>query len=106
MLEILALLAAQYESTEHSIRDASPAEMLAFLLDAGASARPRWLAKREFPLGDYRYPGGPARRQHGERRQTRQVLPFVPAVFIAEPASQPPFLLGRELAPDARQANP
>ena len=27
-------LVAQYESTEHSIHDASPAEMLAFLLDA------------------------------------------------------------------------
>jgi HTH-type transcriptional regulator/antitoxin HigA len=34
LLEILSLLVAQYESTEHSIRDASPAEMLAFLLDA------------------------------------------------------------------------
>jgi hypothetical protein len=31
LLEILSLLVAQYESTEHSIRDASPSEMLAFL---------------------------------------------------------------------------
>ncbi|MCY2988727.1 MAG: hypothetical protein NTY19_12780 [Planctomycetota bacterium] len=31
LLEILSLLVAQYESTEHSIRDASPAEMLAKL---------------------------------------------------------------------------
>jgi len=34
LLEILSLLVAQYESIECPIRDASPAEMLAFLIDA------------------------------------------------------------------------
>lgn len=34
LLEILSLLVAQYESTEYPIRDASPAEILSFLIDA------------------------------------------------------------------------
>jgi len=65
LLEILSLLVAQYESTEHSIRDASPAEMLAFLLDARgvSTANVAKLAK---------------------------YFHVSPAVFIAEPASQPP----------------
>ncbi len=65
LLEILSLLVAQYESTAHSIRDASPAEMLAFLLDARgvSTANVAKLAK---------------------------YFHVSPAVFIAEPASQPP----------------
>ncbi len=91
LLEILSLLVAQYESTGHAIRDASPAEMLAFLLDARGVSNAAVARETGIPrsvITDI---------LAGRRSvSTANVAKFAkyfhvsPAVFIAEPASQPP----------------
>ena len=91
LLEILSLLVAQYESTEHSIRDASPAEMLAFLLDARGVSNAAVARETGIPrsvITDIL-----AGRRNVSTANVAKLAKYFhlsPAVFIAEPASQPP----------------
>ena len=91
LLEILSLLVAQYESAEHSIRDASPAEMLAFLIDARGVSNAAVARETRIPrsvITDIL-----AGRRGVSTANVAKLAKYFhvsPAVFIAEPASQPP----------------
>ena len=91
LLEILSLLVAQYESTEHAIRDASPAEMLAFLIDARGVSNAAVARETRIPrsvITDIL-----AGRRSVSTANVAKFAKFFhvsPAVFIADPASQPP----------------
>ena len=91
LLEILSLLVAQYESTEHAIRDASPAEMLAFLIDARGVSNAAVARETGIPrsvITDIL-----AGRRNISTANVAKLAAYFhvsPAVFIAEPTPQPP----------------
>ena len=91
LLEILSLLVAQYESTEHSIRDASPAEMLAFLIDARGVSNAAVAREAGIPrsvITDIL-----AGRRNISTANVAKLAKYFhvsPAVFIAEPTPQLP----------------
>jgi HTH-type transcriptional regulator / antitoxin HigA len=91
VLEILSLLVAQYESTEHSIRDASPAEMLAFLIDARGVTNAA--VARETGIPRSMITDILAGRRNISTANVAKFAKFLhvsPAVFIAEPTTQSP----------------
>lgn len=87
LLEILSLLVAQYESTEHAIRDASPAEMLAFLIDARGVSNATVARETGIPrsvITDVL--AGRRRISTTNVAKLAKYFHVSPAVFIAEPA--------------------
>ena len=90
LLEILSLLVAQYESTEYSIRDASPAEMLAFLIDARGVSNAAVAREAGIPrsvITDIL-----AGRRNISTANVAKLAKYFhvsPAVFIVEPTPQP-----------------
>jgi HTH-type transcriptional regulator / antitoxin HigA len=91
LLEILSLLVAQYESMQPLIRDASPAEMLAFLLDARGVSNAAVARETGIPrsvITDIL--AGRRRISMANVAKLAKYFHVSPAVFIAEPAAQPP----------------
>jgi HTH-type transcriptional regulator/antitoxin HigA len=90
LLEILSLLVAQYESTEHAIRDASPAEMLAFLIDARGVSNATIAREAGIPrsvITDVL--AGRRAISTANVAKLAKYFHVSPAVFIAEPTPAP-----------------
>jgi len=102
LLEILSLLVAQYESLEDSIRDASPAEMLAYLIDARGVSNATVARETEIPrsvITDIL--AGRRNISIANVAKLARYFQVSPAAFIAEPAPRQPAT-GRSRAPVGR----
>lgn len=90
LLEILSLLVAQYESRERAVRDASPAEMLGFLIDARGVSNAT--VARETGISRSMITDVLAGRRRISMANVAKLAKYFhvsPTVFIAEPKTEP-----------------